>query len=189
MQVRNINTEQLNDLYENHLKHDFPKSELKSLSMIQSYMENGIYTIYGLYEREELLAYALFMHNKESGFQLLDYFASNRKYRSKGYGSKLLQVLKKEDSISKGYIIEVETVRTAKNEAEKLQRIRRIAFYEKNGLRKVSLRSTVFGVEFDILYLPLQWDGEDTELYEELKSLYLQMFGEKYTEHTIIEMV
>ena len=116
MQVKNINIEQLIDLYENHLEHDFPKSELKSLSMMQSYMERGIYTIYGLYEGEELLAYALFMYNKDSGFQLLDYFASNRKYRSKGYGSTLLEMLKQEDKISQGYIIEVETVRTAKNE-------------------------------------------------------------------------
>lgn len=190
MQVKKINTEQLIDLYENHLEHDFPKSELKSLSMIQSYMENGIYTIYGLYEGEELLAYAMFMLNKESGFQLLDYFASNRKYRSKGYGSRLLQMLKNEDATSQGYIIEVETVRTASNDAEKEQRIRRIAFYEKNGLRKTSIRSTVYGVEFDILYLPLRWDGEDTKLYEELKALYLQMFGEeKYREHTIIELL
>lgn len=190
MQVKNINTEQLIDLYKNHLEHDFPKSELKSLSMIQSFMEKGIYTIYGLYDDEELLAYAMFMNNKESGFQLLDYFACNRKYRSKGYGSKLLQMLKQEDKISQGYIIEVETVRTAQNEEEKLQRIRRIAFYEKNGLRKVSIRSTVYGVEFDILYLPLRWDGEDAQLYEELKALYLQMFGEvNYKEHAMVEMV
>lgn len=190
MQVKNINTEQLINLYENHLEHDFPKSELKSLSMLQSYMEQGIYTIYGLYEGEELLAYAMFMHNKDSGFQLLDYFASNRKYRSKGYGSALLELLKKEDTISEGYIIEVETVRTAKNEEEKIQRTRRIAFYEKNGLRKTAIRASVYGVEFDILYLPLRWDGDDTHLCEELKSLYLQMFGEeRYRAHTTIELL
>lgn len=190
MQVKNINIEQLIDLYENHLEHDFPKSELKSLSMMQSYMERGIYTIYGLYEGEELLAYALFMYNKDSGFQLLDYFASNRKYRSKGYGSTLLEMLKQEDKISQGYIIEVETVRTAKNEEEKIQRERRIAFYEKNGLRKVTIRSSVFGVEFDILYLPLRWDGDDTQLYEELKAIYMLMFGEEtYKKHTTIEML
>lgn len=188
MQVKNISTEQLIDLYENHLEHDFPKSELKTLSMFQSYMEQGIYTIYGLYEGEDLLAYAMFMHNKDSDFQLLDYFASNRNYRSKGYGSTLLEMLRQEDKISAGYIIEVETVRTAKNEEEKIQRERRIAFYEKNGLRKVALRSTVYDVEFDILYLPLQWDGDDTHLYEELKALYLRMFGKKrYNEHVNIE--
>lgn len=190
MQVKNINIEQLNDLYKNHLEHDFPKSELKSLSMMQSYMEQGIYTIYGLYEEKELLAYALFMHNKESGFQLLDYFASNRKYRSMGYGSTLLEMLKQEDTISQGYIIEVETVRTAKNEEEKIQRERRITFYEKNGLRKVAIRASVFGVEFDILYLPLRWDGEDTQIYEELKAIYLLMFGEEtYKKHVTIEML
>lgn len=190
MQVKNINIEQLNDLYENHLEHDFPKSELKSLSMIRSYMEQGIYTIYGLYEEKELLAYALFMHNKDSGFQLLDYFASNRKYRSMGYGSTLLAMLKQEDTISQGYIIEVETVRTANNEEEKTQRERRIAFYEKNGLRKVAIRASVFGVEFDILYLPLRWDGEDTQIYEELKAIYLLMFGEEtYKKHATIEML
>lgn len=190
MQVKNINNEQLIDLYKNHLEHDFPKSELKSLSMIQSFMEKGIYTIYGLFEGEELLAYAMFMLNKESGFRLLDYFASNRKYRSKGYGSRLLQILKDEETSSQGYIIEVETVRTATNDEEKEQRIRRIAFYEKNGLRKTTIRSNVYGVEFDILYLPLRWDGDDAQLYEELKVLYLQMFGkDNYREHTMVEMV
>lgn len=190
MQVKNINTEQLIDLYENHLEHDFPKSELKSLSMLQSFMEQGIYTIYGLYEKEELLAYALFMRNKDSGIQLLDYFASNRKYRSKGYGSTLLEMLKSDDTISQGYIIEVESVRTAKNEEEKIQRERRIAFYEKNGLRKVAIRASVYDVEFDILYLPLRWDGDDAHLYEELKALYLLMFGEeRYRVHTTIELL
>ncbi|WP_310605009.1 GNAT family N-acetyltransferase [Anaerosporobacter sp.] len=190
MQIKIINTEQLSNLYKNYLVYDFPESELKPLAMIKTYMEHGIYTIYGLYEEEELLAYAMFVNNKESEFALLDYFASNRKYRSKGYGSTLLQMLKENDTVSKGYIIEVESLRTAKDEEERVIRERRIAFYEKNGLRKTAIRACVYGVEFDILYLPLCVEAEDSCLYEELKALYLLMFGEeKYREQTTVQLL
>ncbi|WP_167954912.1 GNAT family N-acetyltransferase [Anaerosporobacter faecicola] len=182
--------EQVKDLYEQHMIVDFPQSELKTLDQIMSYLDLGIYTIYGLYEKEELLAYAMFMLQEKKEFQLLDYYACNRKYRGRGYGSYLLQELSKVDQTSKGYLIEVESVRTAANEEERMIRERRIHFYEKNGLRRTSLRTNVYGVEFDILYLPIQWDGEDTVLQAAIEELYLQMFGEvNYEKYTTIEKI
>lgn len=189
MHLKKMDVQQVADLYENHMIHDFPRSELKPLWAIKAYMEKGICTVQGLCRGEELLAYAILLHNKDSGFQLLDYFASNRKQRGKGYGSLLLERLKKEDRASQGYLIEVESVAGAKNQEERTQRTRRIAFYEKNGLRKTGIRAVVFGVEFEILYLPLRGDEGDARLYEELKALYVLMVGEeRFGKHIAMEL-
>lgn len=179
MQLEKLNIDNLKTLYESHLLYDFPKSELKPLKMLESYMNRNIYEIYALYDMNQFCAYALFMKNDSSSFQLLDYFASNRTNRNNGYGSKMLQMMKEVQPHIIGNLIEVETVRTANNEEEKELRERRISFYLRNGLRKTTIRTTVYGVEFDILYMPIQQDVNDDRLYKELEQIYLQMFGDE----------
>lgn len=189
MNIKEMNKEQLDNLYEEHLVFDFPKEELKSLAMLQSYMDKGQYTVYGMYEEDELLAYAMFVHLEGHNISLLDYFACNRNKRSCGYGTKMLGMLQKAADVD-GFIIEVESVRTAANEEEVALRERRIAFYERNGLRRTNIRTCVYGVEFEILYLPIGLNIDDGLLYEQIEKIYIQMFTkENFDKHITMERI
>lgn len=189
MKIREMSKEQLDNLYEEHLVCDFPKEELKPLSLLQSYMDKEQYTVYGMYEEEALLAYAMFVHLEGQNISLLDYFACNRKNRSNGYGTKMLKMLHEAADVE-GFIIEVESVRTASNEAEVTIRERRIAFYERNGLRRTNIRTCVYGVEFEILYLPVNMDIEDSVLYKNIEKIYIQMFTkENFDQHITMELI
>ena len=74
-------------------------------------------------------------------------------------------------------MLECESLETAADEKERRLRRRRIRFYERNGCVLTGVKARVFGVEFDILYLPLmerQVDGA-----RELEGLYRKMLPDE----------
>ena len=58
--IRELNRDQLAELYETNLKEDFTPEELKPIMAIEYLMEEGNYFAYGMYEEEKLMAYAFF---------------------------------------------------------------------------------------------------------------------------------
>lgn len=67
-----------------------------------------------------------------------------------------------------------------KNEAEKSERERRISFYERNGARKTNISSKLFDVEFDIFYLPIKKEWDDSFVYSELDKIYDTIFPKEF---------
>ena len=170
-------------IYHDHAVYDFPKAELKPLSTMLKLMKSGDYLCYGLFEGEGLRAYAFFVKN--GVFLLLDYYAVCRGYRSSGYGSQFLSMLRNTCRGIHGIILEVEAPDCALNEEELTIRTRRIDFYERSGVRKTSLTSVLFDVDYDIMYLPCEGDYPDEQLREELLAIYRKMISQEAFENRL----
>ncbi|WP_434309912.1 GNAT family N-acetyltransferase [Hominifimenecus sp. rT4P-3] len=161
-------------IYNNYMKADFPEAELKPLTRIQNMTKEGYYEPYGLYEDGALQGYAFFVNGGE--FCLLDYYAVLQEKRGSGYGSRFLKMIGRHYKEKSGLFFEVERPDEAVSLEERAVRERRIEFYQKNGLRNTEIRSRIFGVGYQVMYLPCQKDGTDEELKAELNELYHRMF-------------
>ena len=175
-EFRGLEAEEIAEVYEKRMKRDFPKSELKPLTAIIHMWEKGSYDCLGFYEEDRMTAYAFSVKDPEKGYLLLDYLAVCEEWRGDGHGSRCLEELRRFYRQKKGILLECESLESAKNESEIALRTRRIRFYEKNGCVRSGVRSRVFGVDFDILYLPLT--KRQVDVSGELERLYRLMLSE-----------
>ncbi len=176
-ELRVLDAGQVKEIYDTYMTTDFPKSELPPVEAFFERLERGIYECLGLYEDGALRAYGYFTRNDERGYMLLDFLAVCPEYRSGGYGSKFLQMVKEYFPERNGILLECESLRTAPDEEQREIRSRRIKFYLRNGCRETNVSSCLFGVDFDILYLPLK--EEEPQVDVELCGIYRLMFGEE----------
>lgn len=172
-----LTSEQVADIYHNHMKQDFPPAEVKPLLLIQQLIKRGVYKPYGWYdEAENLIAYSFFVKAPEGTVLLMDYFAVCRAYRNSGYGSQCLALMKTLWGNIGGILAEVEDPAKSSSAEEEHTRTRRVAFYQRNGLRPTLVHSVLFGVPYILHYLPVNGDCADTQVYEELDAIYRTLF-------------
>jgi len=176
MNIKHLSTEDVSDIFKNSMQFDFPQNEIRPLSNIKKLMQQNLYPCYGLYVDGVLKAYAFFCHALLGDCLLLDYYAVTQTDRSKGYGSIFLKNLQETLNDFSGIIVELESINAAKNETERLERERRISFYERNGMQKTGIFSNLFDVEFDIFYLPIKKEWDDSFVYRELDKIYDAIF-------------
>ncbi len=65
--LQRMEAEEVVQVYENYMRRDFPKNELKPLSAIQRMLDRGMYDCLGLYEDNRLMAYGFFVTDKKRG--------------------------------------------------------------------------------------------------------------------------
>lgn len=160
--------EEMKEVYENQLCRHFPADERKPFHYIKKWYEEGKYRGIGLYQKDaagnptgKCLAYAWICFMKEEGWALLDYYAVEETLRGKGIGSWFLQQVLRTENGGMPVIIEVENPDELGAEIdgwdeeakaqERWKRLRRIAFYQKNGVRETKLSATVFHVPYRIM--------------------------------------
>ena len=175
MELRLLTQAQLEAVYENYMIKDFPKSELPPLKVLKDRADRGFYECLGLYEDGTLRAYGHLARNRQRGYLLLDFLAVCREVRGGGYGSHFLRLLGAYYREEKGIFLECESERAAVDEEDWQVRHRRIHFYEKNGCYVTRTKELLFGVEFDILYLPIQEKSCQADV--ELDQIYTMMLG------------
>lgn len=182
-----LNRQMISEIYDTYMKKDFPPDELRPLEEFLERLDRGIYECLGLFDGEgkptsdTLRAYGFFVKNEEEKTVLLDFLAVCPKFRDQGLGGRFLKASREYFCSYQGILIECESEMTAENEAELSVRSRRIGFYKKNGCVHTRTRAKLFGVDFDILYLPIQ-DEEKQEVKQQLCHMYELMFGEKTAE-------
>jgi len=179
--LKKLDRKEMETIYRTQMQSDFPPAELKPWKRIEEMLEEGVYFAYGLYEEGEQTAYAFFVEADKKQV-LLDYYAVSGCVRGMGIGSRCMALFG-EELQRQGcsvILIEVENPDCAKTEEERQKQERRIHFYEKNGARMTDLRSCLFGVEYKIMYLPMQEEKEEEELQAALAQIYHTMFPEKY---------
>lgn len=177
MELRILDRKQIAHIYDTYMKADFPPDELKPLSAMEQMMDRGIYECLGLYDGDRFAAYGFFVKNPERDTLLLDYLAVSSQVRGSGYGSRFLQEVKQFYKNRRGVLLECESERTSPDEEQRMIRRRRIAFYLRNGCQASLAKSRLFGVEYDILILPLQEAKLDVQA--ELEAIYRLMFPPK----------
>ncbi len=174
MTIEAICEEELKALYDTRLRADFPPDELRPYSNMEYLLQRGMYRCLAFREQKETAAYALFIHTE--GAALLDYFAVDPALRGQGVGSRFLSELKHVSSEFKvSYVlIEVESLESAETPEQTLERQRRLRFYQNCGCVPTEVYSFVFGVEYQILLLPLQEGAAPTpeEVRASLEKLY-----------------
>lgn len=185
--IKKMAEDQLTEIYQRHMKQDFPASELKPLSHILRSMEAGFGFALGVYEEEELAGYGVFILCEETSCALLDYFAILRDRRGKGMGHRAFSLIASYFQMHlpeiAGLYIESERVTAAEDEAQRLVRERRISFYRSCGCEMTALRSVLFGVDYSVLYKPLGKKGQgDGPSREALDALYMKMFKPEHYE-------
>lgn len=201
MELIELDDMQISEIYNKHMKTDFPKSELKPLKLLLDCRKKGLYKCFGLFDAGELKAYAYLANYKEEDVILLDYLAVISDIRGKGYGSIMLTELKnyyKNNTKVKAVIIEAESIRSAKDDEQIKLREKRIRFYKRNGLIEQKLLPVVFGTEFTILVLDIQDMVDDMRksenkyekyITEGYKNIYRAILSEeKYEKNIIIKL-
>lgn len=177
--VKRLEKDGLTEIYNTYMKQDFPQSELKPLSHILRSAEAGFGFSLGIYEKEELAGYAVFILCEETKCALLDYFAILKDKRGSGLGHRafsLVETYFKENLPTvEGMYIESERISAAEDETQRRIRQRRIAFYLSCGCEMTAFRSVLFGVDYSVLYRRFGTGGQAGTLAA-LDALYQKMF-------------
>lgn len=184
MYCQKLKDKEVIELYSVTAKNHFPEAELKPVERVCSFLEDGRYLCYGLFEEAALLGYAFFLKPENADFLLLDYYAVMEEYRNRKLGSVFLGLLKEElagqkESLITGFFIESENPDFAEGAEERDLRERRIGFYLRNGACLTEITSRLFGVDYRILYVAVRGTGlTEKEAREKLDYIYHAMFDE-----------
>lgn len=170
--IRHTGLDELQMIYEERIKTDFPPMERRPLSTIRKLYRQGRYVCLVLCEGEKLLAYATFLCDTAVDSVFLDYYAVDPAGRGKGIGSRFLSLLCEHWANKSGMILECESPRTAKHQEERALRERRIEFYRRGGAVLTPLLWRAFGVEYRILCIPTIGDHRPVNVAGDLQALY-----------------
>lgn len=174
MELKILSNELLLLWYEKFLKEDFVSDEIKPIKNILMLIKNDRYEVYGVFQDDEMIAYASFWKKENINLVLLDYLGVSKKYRNQGIGSKIL-VLIKEMLGNMPYVIEAEIPTGSSLEEDKIRK-RRIEFYERNGCKKVYLMATC-GIKWQTLV-----NSKNEIDQKKLAKLHKELYEEKRTD-------
>ncbi len=116
------------------MQKQFPFYEMKSQLAIKQLLERGKYHLLLAYDGNVAVGYLILYADRRSRTLWLDYFAVFGQFHSKGYGSRLLPLLKQCYPAARGCYMEVE-----RPESYALDSIRRTQFYRHCGARRLNL--------------------------------------------------
>ncbi len=161
---------QIKMLYRRRLKKDFVRNEVKPLASMKRAWEKGSYECYGLFDGAEIQGYAFYV--RLGNDCLLDYLAISDDHRSQGLGSVFLRQLADCMVDADCVIVEVEDPDRAPDAETRALRERRLRFYLRSGYLKTDVTSSVFGVAYRLLELPVTGSHST----EKLRSVYTKIY-------------
>lgn len=191
MQIEKLDYEKRSRIYREHMLADFHREEVKPFERLEELQAQERYLCCGCYDGDLPVGYMYFTKVPDSRYFLLDYYAIFPEFRSMGYGSRILTAMRHGvpdlADFGKIMIAEVEDPAYSENAADKALRERRVRFYQRNGLRLLSLRSHVLGAHYVIMLLTEEKEGSPSEeaVAEALASIYRSVFGTDFCEKHI----
>ena len=150
----------------------FPESERKPFSLIERKAAMGEMEILLIKEGGKRAGLAITALQED--LVLLDYFAVAPEFRGRGIGTDALQTLLALYS-DRQFYLEIE--RTDVDAPNQPDRLRRKAFYLRNGMLESGILIDLFGVEMEILS-----SGEGLT-YEQCEVLYRSLIGPMYQKY------
>lgn len=174
VRIQKLTIKEIGQIYKKQMQNDFPVSEIKPLERINSLFQRGLYEGYGLFWEKEIIGYAFLTTAKDSEWKLLDYFAVCSKYRSNGYGSKFLTMLKEglKKENAKALLIEIESIESSTSKCEEQIRKRRRKFYMNNEMIAINECATIFDMEYEILYYSFGGRYETDQIIRKYAKIY-----------------
>ncbi len=204
MNYKKASLEEIEEIYNTHMKKDFPPAELKPLNAIKYSVEKGRYTMYIAYDDTGVKGYACIA---DCGRGVNQWGQSPFGKSGDDLPKKACEPLLGQSplverigfldyfAIVKEYrgtgvgteffaklkslgfeciILETESVESAKNDEEDFIRKRRIAFYKRSGCVDTGCVYNVFGVEYNVFI------NRDIELTEEFLAKLLSAYEYAY---------
>lgn len=155
----------------------FPKAERKPFWMIRRKKKLGESDVWYFEEDGKFKGLATTV-NDAGGKILLDYFAVTGKDRGKGNGGKMLKLILKQ---YEGRDLFGEIELADENAANNAERVRRKAFYLRNGLVALGVKVNLFGVDMELLSNGCQ------VTFEEYHAFYCRNIGE-FARDNVVEL-
>ncbi len=180
--IRKANLDEIEKIYNDLILENFPKNEIKPLKNIINMFKDGCYFVLVCVIDDCLAGAALVASYKEGESYLLDYLVVDSKYRNMQIGSTLLNSVVEEYTLGKLLLIETETIRSAKNDAQIKQRNKRNSFYSRSNCKMSDIITNIFGAEYNIWYVNLT----NQDLLDELQKLYHYMVPDSMYEKNVI---
>jgi len=168
MEIRELTKEELKTLYEAEMKAAFPPAELKPFSAMERLMDRGVYRPLGLFEDGAVVSYLLLWTDPSGQYALGDYLGTVVGRRNGGLGGKFLQAVFNSFPEFKCIFGEVEAPGRSASEEENALRRRRLAFYERCGLRYLNYDCALFGVHYRCLAYGGAPDEEVLKAHQEI---------------------
>jgi len=129
--IRELEINELNKLYKEHIKNDFPAVERFPCFIIKSNMKNNLQEGFIYVDENKEQGYAINSISKEA--INISYFVIFKENRGRGLGTNFLKEIINHYNNKKVITVEVEKPENAKTEEEKIICEKRISFYEKLG--------------------------------------------------------
>ena len=147
IEQKNINPE----LLYSEMEKQFPKNELKTKDIFAKVLNNKNYKVFFIMDGEVFCGYFTFLEFPDNTI-LLEYFAINKEFHNKGYGSETFKIMQKTFKY-KGCYLEVE-----KKNPDKINTLRRVLFYENLGAKKLDINylyPNILGIlPMDLYFMP-----------------------------------
>ena len=131
--IKALNIDEFHELVFPYMKDSFPVSEIKSLTSFDRLLSTGKYIVYGYYEKDILLGYAIVCEYKK--YYWLDYLCVLSKYRNSGSGFKIVNELLALNPDKEGIFLEVEPVNSYDYEDNNVKRMR---FYSRLNIHLIT---------------------------------------------------
>ena len=185
VKIKTMDFAQITQVYNECLCKHFPENERKPLKKMKAMWNEKQYQGVGLYdEKDDFLGYAFFVICKNCKYILLDYFAVLEEYRSAGIGSIFLGKMKGYFPDCQGIIIETEDEELGSSEKEQTERKKRNAFYLRNGVKRMNIKSEIYTARYEIFVLPIGEGVTRESCHKDMLRIYQYMIpGEKNKKH------
>ena len=152
----------------------FPREERPPVDyFFSSFDNNKINNLYGFYDKNDFIGFSSVIIYKDICY--IFFLAVEEEYRNQGYGTKILNELKK---LYKDYILLLCYEYLDKEHPEYEIRKKREQFYLKNGFKKNPLITEEFGVVFQTAYI-----GNRKITFKEYQEIFKYGFGEYALKH------
>ena len=181
MNLINIGIEEFKkEIYPEYIK-IFPKEERKELKTIEQNYDKKITKLIKICEHNQFIGFFIINTIKNSQYVQLDYFAILEKYQNKGYGTKAIQLLKKQMETYDGIFVEIEKLGLGKDKQDNLLRERRAKFYENLGFEKLNSELKWFETLILSIYvLPISTHKDnENEILKDMFQIYISVHGKE----------
>ena len=181
MNLINIGIEEFKkEVYPEYIK-IFPKEERKELKTIEQNYDKKITKLIKICEHNQFIGFFIINTIKNNQYVQLDYFAILEKYQNKGYGTKAIQLLKKQMETYDGVFVEIEKLGLGKDRQENLLRERRTKFYETLGFEKLNFELKWFETLILSIYvLPIStYKDTEEKIMKNMFQIYISVHGKE----------
>lgn len=178
--LRLLNREERAEVYEAHLRQDFPEDERKPLPLLEALIAAGINSFWGCFRDGELVGYYVLASAKDSPLLLLDYLAVVPEKRDTGCGTEILRQLVERLPAGQWLCIESERPEAVPEGAEREMRERRLRFYRRSGAVRTPVHVLLFDVDYALLVLTRETLPGADEVERQYHRLYREMLGGVY---------